>query len=127
ANNGNVVTMPFINTSFDYIHILPSEEKILTVEGLMAGKSRSVLEIPGNVATSANQLADDLEKFYGKKYDEETGAILAYNGNKKDYNTWYFQDPDVRSLSPNASVGVVELIKKHYPIKTDADLQYLAV
>lgn len=127
ANNGNVLTMPFINTSFDYIHILPSEEKILTVEGLMAGKSISVWEIPGKVATSADQLADDLEKFYGKKYDEETGAILAYNGNKKDYNTWYFQDPDVRSLSPNASVGVVELIKKHYPIKTDADLQYLAV
>ncbi|WP_312136571.1 toll/interleukin-1 receptor domain-containing protein [Sphingobacterium sp.] len=127
ASNGNVLTMPFINKKFDYIHILPGEKKILTVEGLMEGKAISIWEIPGNVETSKDQLAEDLEKFYGKKYDEETGAILAFNDNKKTYNTWYFQDPDVRTLSPNSKEGIVEIIKKHYPIKTDADLQFLAV
>ena len=93
----------------------------------MEGKAISIWEVPGHVETSKEQLADDLEKFYGKKYDSETGAILNYTGGQKDYSTWYFQDPATRTVSPSSTVRIVDLINKHNPIKTAADLQLLAV
>lgn len=127
AKTGNVLTMPFINKKFDFIYVLPGDEKILTLEGLMEGKAISIWEVPGHVETSKEQLADDLEKFYGKKYDSETGAILNYTGGQKDYSTWYFQDPATRTVSPSSTVRIVDLINKHNPIKTAADLQLLAV
>jgi hypothetical protein len=86
-----------------------------------------VWETPGQVSMSKDQLARDLEKFYGKKYDNETGAILNYTDSTGDYNTWYFADPFLRTVSPSSNEKITDVLKKNYPIKNDANLQLLAV
>lgn len=127
AKTGNILTMPFINQRFETIYVAPGDKKLLTIESLMNGSTINIWEIPGQVPMSKDQLAMDLEKFYGKKYDNETGAILNYSDTTRDYNTWYFEDPFIRTVSPSSSIKITELLKKNYPIKNEANLQLLAV
>jgi len=127
AASGNILTMPFINQRFNTINVIPGDKRIMTVESLMNGNAISIWEIPGQVTISRNQLAKDLEKFYGKKYDNETGAILNYSDTLGTYDTWYFEDPFVRTVSPSSNDKITEILKKNYPIKNEANLQLLAV
>ncbi|MGN5954263.1 TIR domain-containing protein [Sphingobacterium lactis] len=127
AKTGNVLTMPFINQRFDNIYIMPGDKKIMTRESLMDGSSVFIWEIPGQVEIPKDQLAKDLERFYGKKYDEETGAILNYSDSSGTYNTWYFEDPFTRSISPNSNVKILDILHKNFPIKNASNLQVLGV
>ncbi|MCT1529907.1 toll/interleukin-1 receptor domain-containing protein [Sphingobacterium daejeonense] len=127
AKSGNILTMPFINQKFDGIYIMPGDKQIMTVESLVNGMAIHVWETPGQVSMSKDQLARDLEKFYGKKYDNETGAILNYTDSTGDYNTWYFEDPFLRTVSPSSNEKITDVLKKNYPIKNEANLQLLAV
>ncbi len=127
AKTGNILTMPFINQKFDGIYMMPDDKQIMTVESLLSGLVINIWEVPGQVNMSKEQLAKDLEKFYGKKYDNETGAILNYTDTIGKYNTWYFEDPFVRSVSPNSPEKTLDVLRKNYPIKNDANLQMLAV
>ncbi|WP_254527745.1 MULTISPECIES: toll/interleukin-1 receptor domain-containing protein [unclassified Sphingobacterium] len=127
AKTGNILTMPFINQRFDQINVMPGDKRLMTIESLMNGIAINIWEVPGQVSMSKDQLARDLEKFYGKKYDNETGAILNYIDTTGTYDTWYFEDPFVRSVSPSSNVKITDILKKNYPIQNEANLQLLAV
>ncbi|MGB7529052.1 toll/interleukin-1 receptor domain-containing protein [Sphingobacterium cellulitidis] len=127
ATTGNILTMPFINQRFDAIYVIPGDKRLMTVESLMNGNSINIWEVPGQVSMSKDQLANDLEKFYGKKYNNETGAILNYTDSSNTFNTWYFDDPLVRTVSPSSNEKITDILKKNYPIKNDANLRLLAV
>jgi len=127
AKTGNILTMPFINQRFDRMYIMPGDKNIMTWTSLMEGNSIHIWEIPGLVDINKDKLTNDLELFYGKKYDEETGSILPYVGNKADFNTWYFEDPYTRTVSPNSNNNILDVLRKNYPIKNDANLQILGV
>lgn len=126
AKTGSILTMPFINQQFDAIYVMPGDRQLLTVESLMDGYALNFWETPGQVKISKEQLANDLEMFYGKKYDSETGAILTYTDTVGHFTTWYFDDPLIRTVSPSSTVRIVDRITDNYPIKTDANLHLLA-
>lgn len=126
AKTGSILTMPFINQRFDGIYVMPGDQQLLTVESLMDGYALNFWETPGQVKISKEQLANDLEMFYGKKYDSETGAILTYTDTVGHFTTWYFEDPLIRTVSPSSAVHTVDRIMDNYPIKTDANLHLLA-
>ena len=126
AKTGSVLTMPFINQRFDAIYVMPGDRQLMTVEPLASGFALNFWEIPGQVNISREQLADDLEKFYGKKYDAETGAVLPYSDTSGTFSTWYFDNPLLRSVSPSSTVSIPDRLKENYPIKTEANLHLLA-
>src|SRR5690606_25289049 len=118
--------MPFINQQFDAIYVMPGDQQLMTVESLTAGYAFNFWEIPGQVKISQEQLASDLEKFYGKKYDPKTGAVLTYTDTTGTFSTWYFDDPLLRTVSPSSTVSIPDRLSENYPIKTDANLHLLA-
>ena len=126
AKTGSILTMPFINQQFDAIYVMPGDQQLMTVESLAAGYAFNFWEIPGQVKISQEQLASDLEKFYGKKYDPETGAVLTYTDTTHHFSTWYFDDPFLRTVSPSSTVSIPDRLAENYPIKTDANLHLLA-
>src|SRR5690606_33100531 len=127
AKTGNILTMPFINERFDQINVIPGDKRLMTIESLMNGVAINIWEVPGQVSMSKDQLARDLEKFYGKKYDNETGAIMSYVDRTGTYDTWYFEDPFVRTVTPSSNVNSTHSMRKNHPIQKDANLQHLAV
>lgn len=127
ARTGNILTMPFMNQKFSNIFVLPGDKKLMTIEELVLGKTVNTWEVPGQVDIANEQVARDLEKFYGKKYDNASGAIFPFVDTTGNYSTWYFDDPFLRSISPSSKTSILEILRQNYPIKTDANLQLLAV
>ena len=70
-------------------------------------------------------MATDLETFYGRKYDAQTGAINNYDG-KKQFSTWYFQDIYTRPIAPNSQTTVIQAIERLLPVENDDNLQLLS-
>ena len=124
AKTAAVLTMPLINRRFSALEILPSEQQCLTVEPLIKGYSINIWEMPGIIHIPAKSLAADLEKFYGKKYDETTGAIMNYQDSAA-YHTWYFKDPLTRTVTPASKRSIVADIQGNYPVKSTDNLYLL--
>ena len=124
AKTGGVLTMPLIDKRFSSLEIFSDEQHFLTVEPLIKGYSLNVWELPGILKIAPERLASDLERFYGKKYDPETGAIMNYQDSAA-YHTWYFEDPLTRTVTPASKTRIVEDIKGCYPVKSLSDLYFL--
>lgn len=125
AKTGGVLTMPLINQHFNVLEVLQDNRRLLTVEQLIKGYAINIWEMPGLIHIPQEQLAGDLEKFYGKKYDAQTGAVINASDTTSTYHTWYFEDPLTRSISPASSLSITDDIRHNYPIKTEGNLYLL--
>lgn len=122
---GNLISLPFANASYNTIMLNEDDNRISTVIKLPDSITATIWQIPSGQKLPPEQLASDLETFYGRKYDPTTGAIHTYDG-QKHYNTWFFQDIYTRSISPNASTTVLDAIERHIPIQSTDSLQVLS-
>lgn len=81
--------------------------------------------MPGGQKLNPDLLAADLETFYGRKYDPQTGAINHYEG-KKQFSTWYFQDIYTRPIAPHSNTTVIQAIERLLPVENTDSLQLLS-
>lgn len=125
AATGIPMTMPFANASYIESYVL-GDKNLLTVENKLNGYVYKVWEIPGLLNVDANSIADDLERYYGKTLDLQTGAIDNEPPSTGDYATWYFQDAYTRSLTPGSNISVVGAIKRYTAFKSPADVYMLS-
>lgn len=125
TNSGYPLTMPFAPSGINYAELFKDESRILTVDRTTGKPVISVWEVPGELKISDNELADDLELFYGRKYDPATATVLYVNRKVKDPNKWYFQDEYSRTITPNTPHSVLENIRKYYPVQNATQLAVL--
>lgn len=125
TNSGYPLTMPFAPSGIHYAELFKDESRILTVDRSTGKPVISVWEVPGELKISDNTLADDLELFYGRKYDPKTATVLYVNRKVKDPNKWYFQDEYSRTITPNTPHSIIENIRKYYPVRNATQLAVL--
>ncbi len=123
--SGNLISLPFAAGLYNSIQLLDADSRIATVQKLPEGYQAQVWQVPGGQKLSPDLLATDLETFYGRKYDPQTGAINNYEG-KKQFNTWYFQDIYTRPIAPHSSTTVVQAIERLLPVENADSLQLLS-
>lgn len=126
ATTGNMLTMPFAQGRFDAVYVVPGNQKIITKERMDNGYTINVWEVPGQLKVANDQIADDLEKYFGKKYDPATGAVNASYSTSKNFGTWYFQDIYTRSVTPGSTTSVIDVIKKRAKVENRDDIRALS-
>ena len=123
--SGNLISLPFAAGLYNSMQLLDADSRIATVQKLPEGYQAQIWQVPGGQKLNPEQLATDLETFYGRKYDAQTGAINNYDG-KKQFSTWYFQDIYTRPIAPNSQTTVIQAIERLLPVENDDNLQLLS-
>lgn len=125
TSSGNLISLPFAAGMYDSIQLLDADNRIATVQKLPEGYQVQIWQTPGQQRIAPEQIAEDLEAFYGRQYDPQTGTINDYKG-KKPFNTWYSQDIYTRPVAPDARTTVIQVIERMLPIENTDSLQLLA-
>lgn len=125
ARNGNLISMPFAVGLFEDLALVAGEQRLLTVEPGADGTRAALWQVPGTLRLPPAQLAGDLESYYGRRYDVETGAIRPHRGTG-DFASWFFADPYTRPVAPGAQATVLQEIERQLPLKDAERLQTLA-
>lgn len=123
--SGNLISLPFATGLYNSVQLLATDERVATVEGFPEGLHAQIWQVPGKQKLNPEQLATDLEAFYGRQYDPQTGTINNYDG-KKQFSTWYFQDIYTRPIAPNAQTTVKQAIERLLPVDKADSLQLLS-
>lgn len=124
TRSGNLISLPFAEGLFRTVQLTDQGKRVATMRKLPEGVYAGLWQVPGSLKLAPDQLADDLETFYGKKYDPDTGAINAHTG-QRSYNTWFFQDVYTRPISPDSGLTVVQAIERLLPVQQPDGLQLL--
>ena len=125
SHNGNLIAMPFAQISASELMLVNQEQQLITVATAPSAIKAQVWQVPGAMHLPPEQLANDLESFYGRRYDMDTGAIVSFDGSGR-YASWFFQDPYTRSVTPTSQTSVPADITRQLPIKNPAQMQSLA-
>lgn len=125
SNTGYPVTMPFAPSQITFAKVFSDDSRIVTASRNAGKPVISVWEIPGKLKYSDSELASDLEKYYGRKYDTQTGTVLYLNSKVKDREKWYFQDEYSRTITPNTQHSITENIRKYIPVQNTSQLSVL--
>ena len=123
--SGNLISLPFAAGLYTSMQLLDADNRIATVQKLPEGYQAQVWQVPGGQKLNPDLLAADLETFYGRKYDPQTGAINHYEG-KKQFSTWYFQDIYTRPIAPHSNTTVIQAIERLLPVENTDNLQLLS-
>lgn len=123
--SGNLISLPFAAGLYTSMQLLDADSRIATVQKLPEGYQAQVWQVPGGQKLNPDLLAADLETFYGRKYDPQTGAINHYEG-KKQFSTWYFQDIYTRPIAPHSNTTVIQAIERLLPVENTDSLQLLS-
>ena len=126
TKTGKNVTVPFAVSRIQRTDVFPGEKRVLTVNfDTGTAPIVSIWEIPGQLKISPDQLADNLENYFGKKYDLETGTISNIAGNTVNNKDWFFQDPYSRTITPNSKFTIMDKVKEYIPIKNMRQVEIL--
>lgn len=125
SHNGNLIAMPFARVFAQELMLVKGEQQLITVHNDLGTTQALIWQVPGTMRLPPEQLAGDLESYYGRKYDIATGAIEPFSG-KGDYSSWFFADPYVRPTAPGASVSVMDDIQRQLPLESGTQMQTLA-
>lgn len=126
TKTGKNVTVPFAVSRIQRTDVFPGEKRVLTVNFDMGtAPIISIWEIPGQLKISSDQLANNLENYFGKKYDLKTGTISSITAPNLDRNDWFFQDPYSRTITPNSKFTIMDKVKEYIPIKNVRQLEIL--
>ena len=120
AKTGVPLTMPFAQGQYDDSFML-GDTDVLTLAQTGSTFTIRDWEVPGQLSMESAQVADDLEQYYGKVLDLNTGAIDAYVKKDQTFNTWYFQDAYTRTITPASSTSILDVIKPHMSFKQPED------
>ncbi|MBF5005319.1 toll/interleukin-1 receptor domain-containing protein [Diaphorobacter caeni] len=125
SRNGNLISMPFARGTFSEVKLLGDERLLLTIGMGTDGLGAQLWQVPGTLHLPPERLASDLENYYGRKYDMQTGAIRAIDA-KQPADSWFFADPYLRKVTPSSGRTVVQDIAARLPLKDGAQLRSLA-
>ncbi len=123
--SGNLSALPLAPGLYHSLQLVGGEQRIAGVERLPEGSRVKIWQIPGGQNLPPEQLAADLEAFYGRKYDPQTGAIDHYRAASQPFNSWYFQNIYTRPVAPGADTTVVDAISRLSPVPNNEALQQL--
>ena len=125
TQTGKNVTVPFAISRIQKTDVFPKEKRVLTVNfDTGTAPIVSIWEVPGQLKISPDKLADNLEKYFGKKYDLETGTISSFSETLKSKD-WFFQDPYSRTITPNSKFTTMDKVKEYLPIKNMKQVEIL--
>ncbi|QNP47237.1 toll/interleukin-1 receptor domain-containing protein [Diaphorobacter aerolatus] len=125
SHNGNLISMPFARVLPNELMLSSNEQQLVTVTTAVDAIQAQIWQVPGSMRMPPEQLASDLESFYGRKYDMETGAIQSFD-RAETHSSWFFADPYTRTLTPTSSVTVAADIARQLPLASTAQMQSLA-
>ncbi len=112
--------------------LIPADESSLITVGFSPESTMAVVwAMPDAVMSKPAELAGDLERLYGKAYAPETGAINNLLLEQKlpereQPESWYFQSPYSRSVTPQSDRRVTDFLSAHVPIRDESGLRILS-
>ena len=124
TGSGSLMALPLASGNYNTVQLVDAGKRIASVEMLPDNSQAQIWQVPGDLNLPQEQLATDLEAFYGRKYNPQTGTIDAYQG-QRQFTTWYFQNIYTRPVAPNAKTTVVTAIESLTPVANSEALQQL--
>lgn len=122
---GMPVVMPFGISRINAMTLLRNGKDILTLDAGGGQYILNVWAVPDALLAPAHELADQTEIYFGKKYDNEAAAVIDAPPLDHRPDSWFFQDPYVRSPVPGSSVPLTAYIEKYIPIRDERQLKLL--
>ncbi len=125
TTTGMPVVMPFGISRITDMMMPDNGKDILTLDARVGLYILNVWAVPNALLAPAKELADQTEIYFGKKYDNEAAAVIDTPQQTQRPDSWFFQDPYVRSPVPGSSVPLTAYIEKYIPIRDERQLQLL--
>lgn len=121
---GQPLSLPFAAGHYSSIRLLQQAQRIATIERLPEGERLRLWQLPDSPKLPPVQLAAELEAFYGRCHDPQTGTVHACEGEPR-FSSWYFQDIYTRTTAPDSGITVVEAIERLLPLHDRAGVERL--
>lgn len=125
SHNGNLISMPFASGLHQGVVLVNDDTQLITIDVDVGGVVARRWRIPGGLQMAPEQIANDLENYYGRKYDEDSGAIQTH-ASSTNFRSWFFEDTYTRSVTPSAKTSVIDDIEAQLPLNSGRDMQSLA-
>ena len=119
------VVMPFGISRVTDVEMMPDGKDILTLDVRADQVVLNVWAVPNALLAPANELADQTEIYFGKKYDSESAAVIDAPGVSQRPDSWFFQDPYVRPPVPGSSRPLTAYLDKYIPVRDDDQLRLI--
>lgn len=116
VKTGNLISLPFAQDSYSSVNLVNDNHQLITTKKTSDSAIATVWQMPTGFDIAPDDLANDLETFYQRKYDPDTGAIVSIKP-AKQYKTWFFQDIYTRPIGPTSKATIPEVIERLLPVK----------
>lgn len=123
--SGNPVALPFATGIYGSAQLVADDTRLVTVDTSGEGRTVQIWQVPGGQEMPPAQLADELESFYGRRYDAATGTVDIHSA-QGNGSSWYVQDVLTRPVAPGAQTTVVQVIERLVPVRDTESLRLLS-
>lgn len=125
TQTGMPVVMPFAISRIDDVVLLPDGKDIVTLDTRSSQSILNVWAVPDALLGPVQELADQSEIYFGKKYDNDAAAVVDAPSVAQRPESWFFQDPYNRPLVPDSTVPLTAYIEKQLPIRNPDQLRLI--
>ncbi len=125
TTTGLPVVMPFGISRISDVEMMSNGKDILTVDVRNDQVVLNVWAVPNALLAPARDLADQTEIYFGKKYDSESAAVVDVPEVSRRPDSWFFQDPYVRSPVPGSSRPLTAYLDQFMPVRNEAQLKLI--